>query len=1409
MKSLIRNGWVVLWMTVVFCSTAEAQPAALLKKDIIFEHPDEKLELSQQSINCMIQDWDGYLWLGTWTGLMMYDGYTTTVFQSDNSSAAHLQSNKITSLLEDTDGNIWVGTLMGGLYQYNKYQETFVNHQFDPDSSNTLSNNNVWSIIEDKTGKLWIGTENGLNCFDPNTRTWLRYHADPRDARSLSFDFVTSLYLDSRDFLWIGTERGMNRLDLSRPDRGFSHINYSEDQENSILHNYIYKITSYKTAEQEVICWSTKKGMKLWQGGSLTNYQYEDRSGSFSFFRNIYAYQHQNKYLLLGSEMGLSVFDIQKKAFTKFFGNYDKRVQLSHNTVTSIFMDRTGVLWVGTKKGINKFDTYDKNFALYLTDSFDPTKSIITGLQSTPSGQVWVSTMGGGVFTFNQRKSIKNGAVSSLFTKYKLGEQPANDFSEFVQTLYTDDAGNIWIGSAGAGVYTFHEDDVPPSTTVISDYRNFRATGGKKDRLLTDNYIMSLSGSRDGGIWVGTWSGGLNKIMPDGKVLHFQQPELIQVPLVVLHEDASGVLWVGTRGEGLLKAQFSGNKLVSIKAFQSGHQPGAISNDFINTIYEDQAGRFWVGTEGGLNHFDKEQEVFELFNTQEGEQVDVIVGILEDEDGKLWLSHWKGITVMDPDQKKHPVISHYDRQDRIQGGFFYNNVCMKDTADHLFFGGANGFNIIHPEKVNKNPYPPKVVLRDFRLFNTPVSLHKAYNGRTIVSKPLSETEEIHLQYDENSLSLEFAALHFSVPEKNRYAYRMRGFDEVWKYTSADRRYANYTNLPHGHYVFEVKASNNDGVWSDEVEQLRIVISPPWYKTVYARVGYVLIAILILYLFRKFIIIRTNYINDIRLERLNRENLERLNKAKLQFFTNVSHEFRTPLTLIIGPLEKMINSGEGGIAFKDQLAIINRNSQRLLRLVNQLLDFRKAETGKLKLKVAEGNMVRFLQEVKLSFEGLAGQKNIRFIFRASAEVIPAWFDRDQCEKIFFNLLSNAFNHTPDDGEILLEVYEAEDSVWIRVEDNGTGIKSENFKKIFRRFYSEEDAWHPGTGIGLALTKTLVELHHGKISVESVENEYARFTVSLPLGYKHFKESEIIPDFKDSECIGNYVDLHEEFLMPVEPQRKNTDFRKLGKILVVEDNPEVRSYIRSVFDGKYRVLEAENGQEGRELAEKENPDLIISDVMMPVLDGINLCKQIKENIKTSHIPVILLTARTSLIFRIEGLENGADDYINKPFNHQVLALKVRNLIKARKQLQQSFQDNTLAIEPKKVTLTAADETFIKNALDSIEQNMSNSAFSVEDLGKDTGMSRMQLYRKLKALTGQSANEFIRSIRLKRAAQLLAQQQLTIAEVTYEVGFTDLQYFRNCFKKQFRVTPSEYAANAEPCTKPVMPPQIKKDA
>lgn len=1358
----------IVWKIIVLALCVHGvygQPSELPAKPIRFEHLPERLGLAQSSINCMLQDRAGYLWIGTWSGLLRYDGYSTRVYRADTGEGK-IRSNKITALFQDTDGFLWVGTLMGGLFRYDAATDAFL-HFSHTGKSGSLSSNNVWCIQQDKAGRLWVGTEHGLNAYDAEHQTFTTFYGHPvRD--SLSHSFITDLFLSSQGDLWVGTENGLNRLIQPAGKRvTFEHFVYKLTQagENPYLHNYIYQIGELTLKGVSSIWASTSKGLKrLSADGTYVNYALEGKPSAFNFCRSLCVVNGARPFILVGSEMGLNFFDPVSESFTRFFGNFDADVNLSHNTVTRIMLDRGGVLWVGTKKGLNKLDSYGKDFELHLTSSFDKTNSIITGMRESRQGGYWISTMGGGLYRY------RNGQ----FTRYHIVTSAKDDFADFIQTLYTDSQGRIWVGTAGAGFIVFSEADIDEASHSI---RKFRQYSLLTVPAATDNYIMSVAEDGAGNVWIGTWNGGLNKVRPDGSITLFDDPLLRHAPLVALYVDHSGILWAGSRGNGIFRVREKADNL-SVEPFvHDPSRPESLCNNFVNCIYEDHAGGLWIGTEGGLDFFDRRQRTFKTFGLSQGHN-NVIVSMLEDAAGRLWLAHWDGLTVLDPADSQ--FVRNYDSHDRIQGGFFYNNVCMKDSQDRLLFGGTNGFNIIHPEAVVQNPVLPAIAINEFRVFNQPFPV--AGQGG----------EPVRLKHFENSLFFEFAALDYAAPDKIHYAYKLEGFDRDWNYTPASRRYANYTNLNSGTYTFKVKAANTDGVWNGREYNMTLVIRPPWWKTIWAVLLYMVCGIVVLHFFRKLILMRSNFLHDLKLERVQRENLEKLNQAKLQFFTNVSHEFRTPLTLILGPAQSLLDTAAEKPE-REQLLSISTNAQRLLRLVNQLLDFRKTESGNMKLAVAEENLVLFVHEVVLSFGPMAEQLGICLSFDSPLQALPVWFDRDQFEKILFNLLSNAFKHTPEGGYITVSLREDAGQAILSVEDNGKGIRKEHLPQIFQSFFSyDSDKHQMGTGIGLALAKSLVDMHHGTIDVESEEGVSTRFVVRVPLGNAHFDAAVLRGSAGEPEGIESYPPLATDTVFTTETGQAvpaGVDGER-PRLLVVEDNAEVRRYVRSVFEAMYTVLEAGDGHAGIAIAREEMPDLIISDVMMPLLDGMALCREIKSDVKTSHIPVILLTARTSLLFKVEGLALGADDYISKPFHPKVLQLKVRNLIRSREVMRRMFTDNeVLSLDPRRVTLTSTDTLFVERALESVEQNMDNPEYSVEDLCRDVAMSRMQLYRKLKAVTGQSANEFIRTLRMKRAAQLLEQQVLSVSEVTYAVGFNDLQYFRECFKKQFGVTPSEY--------------------
>lgn len=1377
--ALLPGGIGCTSIAIVCSFYAAAQPSKLINRNIDFTKLPDELGLSQSSINSILQDRNGYLWIATWSGLVRYDGYTTYIFHSGN-APGDIKSNLISTLFEDHAGNIWVGTHIGGLFLYDKRTNQFSNYKHDDADPHTISSNNIWKINEDSNGNLWIATEWGLNFFNRETQVFQSFFYDQSDPFSLSGNFVTDVFIGRDGNLWVATNRGVNKLVTSAEGKfSFEHFFYGSEDAGD---NFTFAVGEVIENDNSVIVFITNKGLNRINNGKLQNLSAQNVSPGCSLLRCMLKINDEKPFLLLGSAKGLNLFDFTTNSFTPSIGNFDNlSVTVSKESIhiTALYMDRGGVLWVGTKKGLYKSDSYQKNFKLYLTSTFDKTNSIISGIEKADGGGYWLSTLGGGLFTMKDEK----------FEHYRFfGVSARGYFVDFIQTLFKDSRGTVWIGTAGAGVLSFRPEDIKNSTITKFNHYYTQSTPS-----ISGDYIVSFAEDKKGAVWIGTWGGGFIKMLPDGRIIQYTDPLFTKAPLVVMHPDSAGDLWVGTRGNGIYRLHEKKNKLAAEHYFYTPDSNG-LCNDFINDIVEDHSGRLWIGTEGGLMYFERSVDKFVYHDIKDGPSIKVIVSILEDNRGMLWLSHWSGITVIDPIKKNFSYGKNFNKHDHIQGDFYFNNVCLKDDNGNLLFGGSNGLNIIDPEDILQNPLSPNILITQFKLSNKPINQNETVNNRVLLKKPIDEADSIILNHNENAISFEFSALDFAAPEKIQYAYKLEGFDADWIHTEASRRYATYTNLNPGNYIFQVKAMNNDGLWSNNIRSLHILIKLPWWKTDWAIVLYALISVGVLLVLYKLLLIRTAYIHDIKIERLQRENAENLNKAKLQFFTNISHEFRTPLTLILAPVQSLIDSNNNGNLERKYLLRIHSNAQRLLRLVNQLLDFRKTETGNLKLEVAESNLVKFIKEIKLSFDSLAEKMKINFTFHSSASIIKAWFDPDQFEKILFNLLSNAFKNSKEGSKISLQVLDHNTYITIVIEDNGKGIKQENLEKIFQSFFSYNESRHQesdGTGIGLALVKSLVDAHHGTIQVESKEHEFTRFIVTISAGHSHFSESEMAKANHDIEDVTVYPSLSPEILFDEDPRQEILNQDSLPKILVVEDNREVREYIRTIFVNKYQVLEADQGKAGFQLAQDETPDIIISDVMMPIMDGITLCKTLKSHIATSHIPVILLTARTSLIFKVEGLETGADEYMSKPFSPKILQLKVRNLLRSREAFRNIFQDQkALQIEPRRVTLNSTDEKFVQEVLDSIEKNMNNTDYSVEILNQEVGMSRTLLYKKLKALTGQSPIEFIRNIRLKRAAQLLEQNELTIAEITYLVGFQDLQYFRECFKKLFGVTPSEYS-------------------
>ena len=741
--------------------------------------------------------------------------------------------------------------------------------------------------------------------------------------------------------------------------------------------------------------------------------------------------------------------------------------------------------------------------------------------------------------------------------------------------------------------------------------------------------------------------------------------------------------------------------------------------------------------------------------------------------------------------------------DGLQSNSFMWDASFRGSDGQLFFGGVNGLNAFFPEDIIENKDLPKVCISKLIINNQNVQIGDAFHGKVILEKGISYTEEITLSHRDPVFSLEFTAMDNVNPAEVQYQYKLEGFDNDWILTGAEERSVRYTNLNAGSYIFQVKASNSDGAWNEFPAMLGIIILPPWWKSWWAITTYVGIFILLLIAFRKFILVRAQLIHEAKMEHLEREKTEEMYQMKLRFFTNISHEFRTPLTLILGPLQKIIKDLGDDRRFSRQITTIRRNSDRLFRLIDQVIEFRRIETNKIKLNAAEGDIVKFLRELTDSFEDIACERSISLDFNSDLEACEIWYDENKVDKIVYNLLSNAFKFTPDKGSISVNFSLArqldlvEKYVEISIEDNGIGISEEDLQHIFDRYFRVEnpDSFvQTGSGIGLALTRELTELHSGKIEVTSRLGKGTSIRVLLPLGKDHLSADEIVE--KDETRKGQPVSLkhfvlkdEQEYIDKYDPVQPQLDHSDRLILLIVDDDRELREFFKTNFSPTYIVIEAENGKEGFGMALKNNPDIIISDIMMPVMDGIELCRKLKTDIKTSHIPIILLTAKAGIESRIEGLDTGADAYIAKPFTIKLIEVQISNIIENRKNLRKKFSKE-LVLQPSEIAITPIDADFLQKTIGIVEEHMSDTGFSVDSFIKEIGMSRSRMHRKIKALTSQSTSEFIRTIRLKRAVSLLEKSQLSIEEISYAVGFSSTAYFTKCFRIQFGVPPSEYA-------------------
>lgn len=1345
--------------------------------------------LSQNTIYSIFQDRTGFVWIGTEDGLNRFDGYEFKIYRHLHYGKNDIRSNQVNSIYENDEGNLWIATSTG-LDFFNRGAETFkhIDLKQSPGTSSFIT-----YVNGDRFGKIWLGTYDGIKRYDPVSGEVLSFSNTLRYILPGKTRRTYTIFIDKDDIVWAGVGSDIIRIN-SRDNTVLppvSEINTMPGWGRSTIRSI------KKDSKNNVWIGTESSGLFYYseKTAQVINYTTAGSSILSNTIRDIFVKNDDE--IWLGTRDGLSILKLSSGNFSNHIYDKYNLFSLSHNSVRCFMMDNAGSIWLGTfSGGINIFQNTGEKFNLIkeqLGSANGLNHRVVSSITQTSPYDMWMGTEGGGLNYYNKKtgtfKFYLNGSVSP--------KNPKN----IVKALAVDNNKNIWVGTFdGLSYFNIKE----------NDFKNYTLPVNKL--FSNSNLVYSLFADGDG-VWVGTDGGGLSYVSSNNTYKSYTHQtddkwSISSNNIRAIIPETNNILWIGTEN-GLNR--FDKTKEI-FTSFRENDRGGiSLSSSSVLSLLIDSKKRLWIGTKGGgLNRLYNGNN-FSIIDSRIGLANDVIHGILEDKYGKIWVSTNKGlsrITILNNDlpfKKEGLKIENFTISDGLQSNQF-SPAAWKTSDDQLFFGGIEGVNYFRPENITVNQYKPKVVITDVMVRNSSVSFK---HPGSPLKQPIEQTDHITLRYDEAFITFKFAALNFINSDKNLYAYKLSGLksDDEWHYVG-NQRNATYTNLAAGNYVFKVKAANNDGVWSERETTIQIKVLPPPWKTWWAYTLYTFIIFFLLYLFYYYSVKTTKLKSELEIEHLTRGKELELTHRKMSFFTNISHEIKTPLTLILAPIEKLLNMNEGNNKVQNQLMLMQRNGERLLKLINQLLDFRKFETGSMQLQAAEGNIVRFVKEVVFAFDSYAVHRQIKLVLNAESNSIRIWFDRDKFEKILYNLLSNALKFTRPGGQItillktnLIEGDVNNGSAIIEVQDTGKGIRESHIKKVFDQFNHYDDTENPnGTGIGLAFTKGLVELHHGSIRVKSTEEVngkagYTCFTVEIPLGKAHLTDAEIIPNYKNSEDIIAYQEnISEEVanLIPVRIRKKAilVDFDKERPImLIVEDNADVREFISSHFEEDFEIHSAENGLKGWDTAIETIPDIIISDVMMPEMSGTELCSKIKSDSRTSHIPLILLTARTPLIFKIEGLETGADDYITKPFNLNVLETRIWNLLDSRQKLRERYRKE-ICLQPHNVAITSPDEKFLEKVMSFIELNISESNLSVEELSKEVNMSRVTLYRKIKGLTNQTAVEFIRSIRLKRAAQLLEQNKFNISEVSYMVGFMDVDYFRRCFKEQFGNTPKEYA-------------------
>jgi len=1319
------------------------------KQDVLFMNISNKQGLSHNTVFDIVQDSSGYIWFATQEGLNRYDGNALEVYLPDSEDERSLFSNQIKILFVDNKGTLYVGGNMG-VSIFNASENCFVNYPI----FSKYSDRNVSDIEQDENNNIWVSTRNG-NVYRLNTEKekfeWIKV--------SKLFSNITTICSNSSGLLF-GSTDGLFFYNEKTDHFREIELNINELKINSII------------KEGSDAYWIGTEGdglIKLDANLKVLSHLKHSISNPNSLSNdNVRSLEWDEKgNLWIGTFVGLSIYNQQTKVFNNHYEEFGKPYALSQNSVRSLYHDKQGGMWLGTFfGGVNyyhhaniKFDLINQNGG-----DFSLNDNIMSDIREDAKGNFWIATNDKGLNYWDTK--------NNKFEYFVHDERNENSLSSNnIKAIEFADSKHLLIGTHKSGL-----NYLSPDTGENRVFKN-----SEDPKSIADNSVYDVLKDSKDNIWIGTWR-GLDRFDPKTKEFHHYHTdkkgnELSSNEISFLYEDSRHRIWIGTF-EGL--NIFYPEKNVFEVFTSSENDTRTLSNNEITCILEDSKGRIWIGTRHGLNLFDELNRSFVSYTTKNGLSNNVIYGIIEDDNGTFWISSNGGLSHFDHQAMK---VTNYDTNDGIQAMQFCNYSYCKASDGRFLFGGINGISIFRPDQIENPPFNSEVIISGLSVFGTKI---RPNDKSGILNKDINKEKELILNYNQNVFSFGYTAINFISSTKINFKYILEGFDKEWQLGN-DTRKVEYTNILPGNYTFKIKAIGSDGFEHDNVKSMSVIVLPPWWLTYWAIMVYVVIVVLITFIVFRLIKERMYTHNQLRIERLERDKITEINKLKLQFFTNISHEFRTPLTLIISPLQKILERNINNDWLNKQHEIMYKSTNRLLRLVDQLLEFRKSELGQLHLKVCQDDIVSFINDIYLSFAGVASQNNIVYTFDSADEKLIMHFDKNYLEKIVFNLLSNAFKYTANGENIGLKIYSENEYMVLKISDSGKGIPKDKLNLIFERYYRiDENSTKPGSGIGLAFTKRLTDLHYGKIEVESEEGKGSVFIVRLPLDKATYSDKEIINEVSEEAIVKDksdfVLDLNFDYKEDIVKEEKPFS------VLIVEDNKDISNYLTDNLSHAYNISTASNGKVALTFLQDKLPDLIISDIMMPVMDGAKFCKTIKQNIKTCHIPIILLTAKSSIEDEIEGLDIGADDYMVKPFAMNLLEARINNIMRTRRRLREHYSNNT-EVEPNKIAFNSMDEDLLNRAIKIVEGNLSETDLSVDFFAKEMGMSRSNLHLKLKAITGESASDFIKKIQFRKAKNLLSEGRHSVAEISYKVGFNSPSYFSTSFKKYFGYLPSDY--------------------